>query len=372
MTDLTSVHAEVEAPAELLQSSYVIAGLAELARQGGLASLRVVPRRHRAGSLEPDDDDAAFRQVEPLARKTVFVTLRRGATERTVAFELSDMTTRVPVDAVTDGLVVVRRSYRADDAALARDQLGVEARPLGLTFPVRSTAGPPLRRLLRGVLAPTLRPVLEPRSGIVRRGRWAARKLGDELRGQRGLPELPLLAERPRSVDDGYVLFQTRSFGAGDVALADERAVLIRALRNRLGSRFRGGFVPDPWIAARHPDCITSEATSGSDYLRLVAGATVVVYSNGVHESPAWKLAEYLGHGRAIVGLPLAVELAEPLVDGVHWRCAPDTAGVAEASAELLDDEAARRALEAAARAYYEGWVDPPVVLRRIVGSLLG
>jgi hypothetical protein len=168
----------------------------------------------------------------------------------------------------------------------------------------------------------------------------------------------------------GYVLFQVMHHGQwGPESEADvltrSRADVVRSLRARFGDRFVGGIVFPGDPPADMVDCASHLLSDRASYLELVAGAAVVVSTNGFGESPPWKLAEYLEAGAAIVSERQVARLPTPLLNGRHVVEFTGPENCADRCAELLEDPAARAGLGAEAARFYREHVAPDAAVWR-------
>jgi hypothetical protein len=191
--------------------------------------------------------------------------------------------------------------------------------------------------------------------------------------------------ERPAAATEPVVYYQTRVFDpdprfanhleavvASKRAVNRSRAALVQALRAGLGAAFQGGIAADGYALAQHGAAVSPLPTAQADHLARMDRARVVVYTNGLLGSPAFKLAEYLAAGKCIVAERLACELPAPLRDGEHllWFDTPEEC-LAHCRALLADPERCRR-LGAAAQVYYREHVAPERTALRMIETALG
>lgn len=127
--------------------------------------------------------------------------------------------------------------------------------------------------------------------------------------------------------------------------------------------------MPDyPKYKEIYKDFIYEERLSMDDYIRKTKESALVFNTPSVCECHGWKLAEYLCMGKAIISTPLAREMpGEGLIHGenVHFVNSPED--IYEAIVKINSDEAYRQKLENGARTYYEKWLAPEVVVKRLV-----
>ena len=121
-----------------------------------------------------------------------------------------------------------------------------------------------------------------------------------------------------------------------------------------------------------YKDFIYEQRLSIDDYIRKTKESVVVFNTPAVCECHGWKLAEYLCMGKAIISSPLSRELPSPLVHGEHVHFVASVDEIYDAIMKIKNDRDYRRHLEQGARAYYEQWIAPKVVIQRIVKKGLG
>lgn len=121
-----------------------------------------------------------------------------------------------------------------------------------------------------------------------------------------------------------------------------------------------------------YKDFIYEQRLSIDDYILKTKESVVVFNTPAVCECHGWKLAEYLCMGKAIISSPLSRELPSPLVHGEHVHFVSSADEIYDAIIKIKTDIDYRHHLEQGARAYYEQWLAPKVVIQRIVKKGLG
>ena len=126
--------------------------------------------------------------------------------------------------------------------------------------------------------------------------------------------------------------------------------------------------MPDyPKYKEIYKDFIYESRLSIDDYIRKTKESIFVFNTPSVCECHGWKLAEYLCMGKAIISTPLTREMPCELIHGenVHFvECVED---IYDAVLQIKNDDIYRHKLECGARAYYEKWLAPEVVIKRII-----
>jgi hypothetical protein len=186
---------------------------------------------------------------------------------------------------------------------------------------------------------------------------WSYRRESDYTAG----PDTPKTAA---------ILFQTRIWedheALGDDAdtINEERVRLVRALKQGLGERFRGGLVPTPLALRRHPDLVTARPVSPSAFARLQRGLLIGVYTRGLHYSTAWKLGEYFASSMCVVAEPPRNRLPAPLREGVEYLAFASPDECIALCESILAKADLQRTMRTAAYDYYQLEVAPEAHLR--------
>ena len=244
----------------------------------------------------------------------------------------------------------------AADAVWKRSfQPGGPAKILPFGYSISCAAGPlDTARYLRSSLS-------------VSRGSWqGTRRSLASWRLLRRQPFLPQSAfEHPPSAGEGTVLFQVRAWPPGSTgaedreAINEQRAELIRELRNAFGDRFWGGFVDSEFSRHRYADCISPLAADQRSFIDLVKRCDVAISTVGLHGSNPHKVAEYLAASRPIVSEPLRCQAAHPLRETEHLRTVHDVAEAVTAVGDILDDPASAAAMRQANHRYWRDHGQP-------------
>lgn len=130
--------------------------------------------------------------------------------------------------------------------------------------------------------------------------------------------------------------------------------------------------MPDyPKYKKEYKDFIYEERLSMDDYIRKTKESVLVFNTPSVCECHGWKLAEYLCMGKAIISSPLTREMpGEGLVHGENVHFVKTTEEIYDAVVKINSDETYRKKLEQGAREYYEKWLAPEVVIKRLIRGI--
>jgi hypothetical protein len=166
------------------------------------------------------------------------------------------------------------------------------------------------------------------------------------------------------------IFFQTRVWEPPDddpltIAINEERATLVLCLRQAFGGRFLGGIIPSPYALKHYPEAITCLDFSMRAYAQLLKRPLIAIYSRGLHDSVAFKMAEYLASSRAIVGHHPMVTLPRPLIEGGNYLGFDDPDECIAKCETLLADAQASDAMRRQNWDYYRTEVEPAAQLLR-------
>ena len=129
--------------------------------------------------------------------------------------------------------------------------------------------------------------------------------------------------------------------------------------------------MPDyPKYKGEYKDFIYENRLSMDDYIRKTKESVVVFNTPSVCECHGWKLAEYLCMGKAIISTPLTREMPDPLEHSKHVHFVNSVDEIYNAVVKINSDEHYRKQLEKGARAYYEKWLAPEIVIKRLIEGI--
>ncbi|MEO8392409.1 MAG: glycosyltransferase [Chloroflexota bacterium] len=373
----------LNSPRDLFCNTYILAGLHEL-RHRGIVNLKYRFTDFEKYWPDPAIADPYYREkwgpddfINTLELYTV-KHLSSGRTSR-VGFDMSDDPDMFVPALLKKCDLLFKRNYQSKYTDYLDPESRRKIRPFGLLYGVRSTHEQHESLLYLGKAAYDLSKLhyrgMTSRKGLRQHLINPLGKLRYEFRRHRDTKTIPDYEQDCHDPTKPYLLFQTRTWiprGTRKIdfdRINEQRASLIRKLRAAFGERFVGGLIPDDYAREHFPDCLTASATDLRGYTNLIKQAAIVVYTQGLVDSPAWKLAEYLAAGKCIVAEPLATELPKPLVndqDLVFYQSEDDCVNQC---ARLLDDPASIERLACNARAYYQAEVEPSAHILQILQS---
>ena len=188
-----------------------------------------------------------------------------------------------------------------------------------------------------------------------------------------------LFYETPSLVRNNYIFHAStlwyNKFAATDTNMY--RGEFLKACK-RAGVEIEGGLfyvngtavleeMPDyPKYKEKYKDFIYESRLSIDDYIKKTKESAFVFNTPSVCECHGWKLAEYLCMGKAIISTPLKREMPEELVHGKNIHFVASIDEIYDAVVKINSDDVYRRKLEQGARAYYEEWLSPQAVIKRL------
>ncbi|MCB0456061.1 MAG: glycosyltransferase family 1 protein, partial [Aequorivita sp.] len=106
-------------------------------------------------------------------------------------------------------------------------------------------------------------------------------------------------------------------------------------------------------------------------YLDAMKKAKIVIYTRGLANSPAWKMAEYLSQAKVIIAEPLTTELPAPLMEGKELLYFNTDDELIKKIEMVLKDQQLAAHLSKNARTYFETHVHPVQNVKRILELML-
>jgi len=365
---------KIYTPQELNHSSYVQTGLFELEQESFFKIKVVLSLSKRLGTIKISDTDSTeTRQPHP---KTSFYELIDTHTGSKISFatDLYDASSSFSKYALQHCDYVFKRNYEKRYI----DHLPVDYQnkiyPLGLTFGVHSNHKKQDYKFFFGLLLTNLLIDLKIdrfvftrlyRSGLRQIKHWNFIKTSRNIQG----------FEKHVQATESYILFQTRCFLNEDDSdlkkIHRDRYEIILALRNKFPHLFKGGFIPSAIVNQSYPDAITNLKTDPESYLDLVKKSKIAIYTRGIQDSPAWKMAEYLSQGKVVIAEKINTELPIPLEHQKQVLFYDTIDEIPSLCEQVLNDASLYERLSKNGRLYYENNISPKVNVKRIIDIML-
>lgn len=176
----------------------------------------------------------------------------------------------------------------------------------------------------------------------------------------------------PSDSDNNYIfhissLYYNQSYGETVNSL---RAQFIRSCRNN-NCIFEGGLrdIVETDVSEKYKDVIVKKYYSPIKYLTKTKSSSFVFNTPAVWGCHGWKLGEYLAMGKAIISTQFINEMPEAMKHRENIMFVKDEREMDETVKLLLSDKPLRKKLENAARKYYEKWLAPEIVIKRLISN---
>lgn len=295
-----------------------------------------------------------------LVEKSMIVCLKVKARdigeEQIIAVDLHDRSDLFATNALEGCDIYLKRSFHRPDIASLPANLANKISPFGLNYACRTHAS-----TLRLLCAAGARFALQGLDGL------------RHLRGLLILPTVREFEQDPGTSVEPTVVFQTRVWDSYDTAPGEDEAInegrvgLIRALRGAFGHRFVGGLVPTELALKRYPREVTTHSSKRKQYTAMSKKSLIGIYTRGLHNSTAFKLAECLAASQCIVAEPPRNELPVPLEPGRHFLPFQTPDECVGACRRLFDDQQLANAMRRENHDYYRAEVEPAAHVTRIL-----
>ena len=150
-------------------------------------------------------------------------------------------------------------------------------------------------------------------------------------------------------------------------------------LCKKLMPAFEGGLllIEDPVACESFPkytqyrdtysDLIINKRIPMKEYIDKTAQSAFVFNTPSVEGCHGWKLAEYLGMGKAIISTPLENIMPGDLREGKEYLCVRSEKDLEQAILYLRDNPEERLSLKRNAKNYFESYLRPDAVIKRLV-----
>lgn len=179
--------------------------------------------------------------------------------------------------------------------------------------------------------------------------------------------------------EDGYIFaLSTLWYDTNTCSTTNRwRGVFAKACKSMM-PKFEGGFIylNYPSVMQKFPqyseyltefkDLLTNERIGMKEYIEKTRRSAFVFNTPSVSGCHGWKLCEYLAMGKAIISTPLLNVMPGDFQAGIHYIEAKDEVEINEAVKTLKDNFELRKQLQLKARQYFDLYLSPTVVVKRI------
>lgn len=361
-------------PQELNHSSYVQTGLFELEKDKFLKNKVILSLKKRLGTIRIIDDKISeTNQPHP---KTSLYKLFDKNNNREINFatDLYDASFSFSKYALDNCDYIFKRNYEKKYIEKLPLEHQEKILPLGLSFPCVSKNFKAKNKIFISLLFTNLLISTKFDSYLFSR---LFRTYKEQIKHLIDFKQTRLINEFIKNDDnqEDYILFQTRCFpheNHEDVKqIHVQRYNLVLLLKDKFGKIFKGGIIPSEIANKNYSDALSNLPSDPVSYLNIVKKAKIVIYTRGLVNSPAWKMAEYLSQGKVIIAEKLTAELPFPLIDNEHLLFFDNDGELTNSIDKLINNQNLCDNLSKNARQYFENYVHPKQNMKRIINFML-
>lgn len=365
----------IQTPQELNHSAYIQTGLFELQRMGLIKVQVLISVKKNIGVLTIDENGRIKKSTKPHP-KTSFYSLIDNTTNKKITFatDLYDHAEHFSETALNNCDFYFKRNFESKYVASIQKNAKAKIHKLGITFVTHSAHKRNDFKFFIGLFMVNLRINLKWDRKTLKRIKKTyntQRKHWRFINTSRNISRF----ETFENANENSIMFQTRCFlheNDLDVKqIHQQRYRIIKLLRNNFPNIFQGGFVPSKVAYHNYGDALTNVPTAPEEYLDAMKKAKIVIYTRGLANSPAWKMAEYLSQGKVIIAEPLTAALPKPLREGKELLYFKNDTELIEKINLVLEDNVLAETLSKNARAYFEKHVHPVQNTKRILELML-
>tara|TARA_R110002020_G_scaffold154446_5_gene334190 strand:- start:1338 stop:2474 length:1137 start_codon:yes stop_codon:yes gene_type:complete len=365
----------IHTPQELNHSSYIQTGLFELEKIGLIRVKVQLYLKKNKGALSVDKQGNITTTSRPHP-KTSFYTLIDRSSNKEISFatDLYDFAEHFSKAALMNCDYYFKRNFENELVVTAQKDSKAKIQKLGITFGNHSQFKHGSPKFLLGLFVTNLRLNSKWDRYFIKRlmkTYKAQQKHWQFINTSRNIGRF----ESYESPLEESIMFQTRCFlheNDEDVKqIHQQRYHLIKLLRHHFPNKFMGGFVPSKVANEKYSDALTNVPSAPEKYLDAMKKAKIVIYTRGLANSPAWKMAEYLSQAKVIIAEPLTTELPAPLVEGKELLYFNTDDELIKKIEMVLKDQQLAAHLSKNARTYFETHVHPVQNVKRILELML-
>ncbi|WP_348810494.1 hypothetical protein [Flavobacterium maritimum] len=371
---MSPILVKIFTPQELNHSSYIQTGLFELEGESSLKTNVVLSFAKRLGTIRVTD--SSIEETNQPHPKTSFYQLIDTKSGRTINFatDLYDASYSFSKYALEHCDYVFKRNFETHYVSKLPKEFQQKIYPLGLTFKVNSSFKKNGYKFCTAIFITNVLISIKWDNYFFSRLNRIIKNQIQHWKQVKYINNLTVFENQTNSSENS-ILFQTRCFSnenAIDVQqIHQQRYHLIKVLKEKFKKKFKGGFVPSEIANEKYQEALTNLPTDSLSYLNLVRKAKIVVYTRGLVNSPAWKMAEYLSQAKIIVAEQLSTELPFPLTHRKEVLFFEDEQEMISLIEEALQDDLLCEKLSYNSKNYFDNHVNPKANVKRIINFML-
>lgn len=366
----------IHTPQELNHSSYIQTGLFELEQQGLLKVKVKLSLKKNRGMISVAEDGTLSESGRAFP-KASFYTLIDHENNKEICFvtDLYDHAEHFSKTGLEKADFYFKRNYESRFADQITAGTKKEIIPLGLSFRVKSIHNKNHFKHQLSVHLTNLFLNFKLDRFFLKRLILSYKRNRKHIRNDKKNRILSCFEDFKILKKSNTILFQTRCFlheNDPDVQqIHQQRYRIIRLLRKEFPEQFTGGFIPSALANEKYRDALTTVPSEPGKYLDVLKQAKIVIYTRGLANSPAWKMAEYCSQGKVILAEPLTSELPAALTEGKEVLYFRNDEELVEKIHRVLQDEVLAEKLSKNARLYFENHIHPAKNVKRILEIML-
>lgn len=362
----------VYTPQELNHSSYIQTGFFELEKKGLVKVKIKLSLKKKKGTITVDDNNQ-LKYTDHLFPKASYYKLIDHVTNKSIRFacDLYDAANKFSLHALENCDFIFKRNYQSKYISLLPANYQQKIHKLGLTFGVHSTDH-------RGFVCFFISNFIGAFLFNFKLDRLIFSRLfknyikaKNHWKSIRKTRNINLFEDYSSLKKFNFILFQTRCFVNEDSLdtreIHQQRYKLIQFLKENYTENFKGGFIPSKLANKNYPNAISNINPEPSAYLSVLKKSSIVIYTRGLQDSPAWKIAEYCSQGKAILAEKISAELPTDLENEKHLLWFNSQEELKEKLDTLLSKSNITEELSKNARLYFEENIHPEKNILRIL-----
>lgn len=181
--------------------------------------------------------------------------------------------------------------------------------------------------------------------------------------------ERPKLSDYNKACSKEPYIFFASSLWKKEIDTNNYRANFIKSCQENNRIKFEGGFAPRSKNDMKGFESLTmSGRIDMATYMKKMKLSAVAFNTPAVFSCHGWKIAEFLCMGKAIVSTPLSRVLPGNLIDHQHLLYTDgNMSDITEKVNKIILSENLRNELESNAKIYFENYLAPKEVIKRLL-----
>jgi hypothetical protein len=371
---MNKLKVKIFTPQELNHSSYIQTGLFELEKEGFLKTKVVLSVKKRLGIIKfIENKIVETNQPHP---KTSFYTLedKKNKLQINFATDLYDDAKSFSKYALENCDYIFKRNFETRYISLLSEKHQQKIFPLGLTFGVHTKYKKINWQFFISMMLTNLRISTKLDRMFFIRLKNCYNEQNNHwkfINTSRDITDF----EKNNANFENNILFQTRCFPyETDVdvkQMHQQRMDITLLLREKFKDIFKGGIIPSLIANKNYSAALSNIPSDPLQYLQVLKNSKIVIYTRGLANSPAWKMAEYLSQAKVIIAEKLTAELPIPIIHSKQVLFFDNNDQLVIHIENCLNNEKLCLDLSNNAKKYFDEIVHPKANMKRIINFML-